>query len=248
VDAVIVYARLYAHCLIEALKGISKNLWTLILPIALLVAFGLVLRLLSPFGIIGGIAGAFILDGLLSCYLYFLAGVVGRARVGVTDFRRSVGAYFWSIVNLNFVLWIASFMVNSLLQGNRNERAFQAIYALATFVLLNAVPEVLYQKGTWGGLATIQKTISFIQESWIEWFFSLPNMVLAALIVWLNGAAALLVAVVQTEPLLTPWLLLPAIPVGALVHVVMVFRGHLFQELDSSTHRQRMFKFRKLPQ
>jgi hypothetical protein len=31
---------------------------------------------------------------------------------------------------------------------------------------------------------------------------------------------------------------------GVLLHVVMVFRGFLFQELDGSTHRQRMYKFR----
>ena len=31
---------------------------------------------------------------------------------------------------------------------------------------------------------------------------------------------------------------------GALLHVVMVFRGFLYVALDGSTHRQRMYKFR----
>ena len=49
------------------------------------------------------------------------------------------------------------------------------------------------------------------------------------------------------------WLLLLRLPYGfyvaslvggALFHVIMVFRGHLFGELDGSTHRQRMFRHR----
>jgi hypothetical protein len=32
--------------------------------------------------------------------------------------------------------------------------------------------------------------------------------------------------------------------IGALLHVLMVFRGFLFEILDGSTHRQRMFRFR----
>ena len=31
---------------------------------------------------------------------------------------------------------------------------------------------------------------------------------------------------------------------GALLHLVMVFRGHLFAALDGSSHRQRMYRYR----
>jgi len=92
---------------------------------------------------------------------------------------------------------------------------------------------VLYQKGTWGGLATIQKTISFIQESWIEWF--IPNLAILALLLWLDLQAESS-GVAQ---------LLALVPAGAVLHLLMVFRGYLFMELDGSSHRQRMFKYRK---
>ncbi len=93
-------------------------------------------------------------------------------------------------------------------------------------VLLSAAPEAIYQRGTYGGLATVQKSISFLQQHWIEWL--LPS-----------AAFVLLLWELPTLPRFPDALLK-----GAIFHVGMLFRGHLFAALDGSTHRQRMFKYR----
>ena len=110
--------------------------------------------------------------------------------------------------------------------------------ALIALIVLNPAPEVIYLKGTRGGLDTIQTCIKFIQENWIEWF--IPNgLILAAAFWFLTRGAAFLPA----------WSNLLVTLVAAMIfHLVMVFRGHLFEELDGTSHRQRMYKYRQLEQ
>jgi hypothetical protein len=102
-------------------------------------------------------------------------------------------------------------------------------------IVLNAAPEVIYLKRSSGGIETIQRSFSFLQENWIEWF--LPNVLILGF-VWLviNGT-------IPVGALPLPVITVPVLG-GALLHVVMVYRGFLFQTLDGSTHRQRMFRFR----
>ena len=67
----------------------------------------------------------------------------------------------------------------------------------------------------------------------------IPIILLFPAIVNLVGGsvvAALAVAMLAAIPL--------AIVGGPLFHVFMVFRGHLFKVLSSSSHRQRMFRYR----
>ena len=47
-------------------------------------------------------------------------------------------------------------------------------------ILLNAAPEVIYQRGSRGGLETVQRSVRFLQANWIEW--GIPNLLILA--VW----------------------------------------------------------------
>ena len=87
---------------------------------------------------------------------------------------------------------------------------------------------MIYEKGTYGGLATIQTSIEFIQHNWIEWY--LPNVVIFGAIY----------AVIFQLRIPYAGLLLA----GVILHLGMIFRGNLFEALDGSSHRQRMFKYR----
>jgi uncharacterized membrane-anchored protein YitT (DUF2179 family) len=237
-----VYARIYAQCLVGALKGIGKNPWTLLLPMGLIALFFVLALFLGGLSIggfgIGGLILGLILDALGSCYLYFVGEVVAHTKASLAEFRKSVGVYFWSIMNFVFVLWIASLLMDLLLgsapKGAIIYRAFWVLVAIP----LNAVPEVLYQKGTMGGLATINRAIQFIHESWIEWF--IPNILVAALGYWLLGLSP--VFGIGRVPIIGA--VVSAVVAGAFVHVWMVFRGQLFLTLEGTSHRQRMYRFR----
>jgi hypothetical protein len=228
----VVYARLYADCLASAVNGLKKNAWTLLLPAVLLVAWALSAGLAAPLGLVGGLLRALFMDALASCYLYFLGEVVSRSRVTVAEIGRSIGAYFWSIVNLYFVLWVAELLIGMVLRGNPQDGYLMLGLKLIALILLSAAPEAIYQRGTYGGLATVQRSISFLQQHWIEWL--LPSAIFLVVLWWLPeffGFGLL-------------GLLLNAVVKGAIFHLAMVFRGYLFAALDGSTHRQRMFKYR----
>lgn len=223
-----VYARLYAACLTKTARGLVKNLWTALLPMAALWVFNLLAVLLAPLGFVGGILSALALDAILSCYLYFLGEVVVGGQARMRDLKASIGAYFWSVVNVGFVVFVAEWLLSTAMRGPQAQTALWALRAVAA-ILLNAVPEVIYQRGTYGGLATIREAAEFLQANWLEWL--LPNLLLGAL---LFGADTAL-------PLGGWW---PMLFLGALLHAAMIFRGHLFTELVASSHRQRMFKYR----
>ena len=234
---VLVYLRLYWRCLVDAFIGLWKAPWTLLLPIGIMLVLVLGAMVVSPFGLAGGFMLGIALTFLCSCYLYFLGGVVAKQSVSLKDLKTSFLAYFWSVMNLGFVLWIANMGLTWALKNNPNGAAFHAALGIAAAVALNAVPEVLYLKGSVGGIETIQRSVRFLQENWIEWF--IPNALLMAA-AWYFPRLG-----VGPMEILNPRVLLigSGLTGAFLGHVVMVFRGQLFQELEGSTHRQRMFKY-----
>lgn len=233
----LVYLRLYGRCFVDAFAGLWKSPWTLLLPIGLMVALLALAPILAPLGIVGGFLLSLALIFLSSCYLYFLGGVVAKQSVSLKDLKTSFLAYFWSVMNLGFVLWIANLALGFALGKNPQAAAVRAALGLAVAVLLNPAPEVIYLKGSVGGIETIQRSVRFLQENWIEWF--VPNgLVIAALWYFPQVGISPLSAVDPRALLLGTGIL-----GGILGHVLMVFRGHLFLELDGSTHRQRMFRF-----
>ena len=233
-----VYGRIYADCLRQALLGIRKNAWTLFLPPLLLVAWsyaGTVVGLLGVGGnLVGGILLTLAIAALLSCYLYFVGEVVAKSRVRLSEFQKSIGAYFWSVVNLTFVVWVASLVLDLAVGRSPQAAVFRILFDLAVIILLNAAPEVIYQRGTRGGLETVQRSIQFLQANWIEW--ALPTALPVAIALYfplrefaVHGLSAYVVGVLLE---------------GALLHLSMVFRGTLFATLDGTSHRQRMYRWR----
>jgi hypothetical protein len=224
-----VYLRLYADCLAKALGNIQKNAWTLLLPAAVALAEVLVMGLVAQTGILAGVLGAAALSALFSSYLFFVGDLVESGRVSLRNLQRSVGAYFWSLMNLLFVLWLASLVLGLVASGSAQASAVAQGLWLVAAIALNATPEVIYVRGTYGGVQTLRESWEFLKAEWLPWFAANVPLLLLGYGVWQGLGLALG--------------FIPAILVGgALVHVIMVFRGHLFRALAGSSHRQRMFR------
>jgi hypothetical protein len=232
-NEIAVYLRMYADCLVKAAQAIRKNLWTLLLPVVLTVLVSLARTVLSPFGgLIGGIILGLVLDAIFSAYLYFLGELVCGRKVSLNEFKQSFGAYFWSVLNLAFVWWIAHWILGGILRGPGGTQLLLVTDALA-FIAFNAVPEVLYQKGTSGGLQTLQESWSFLKENWLPWF--IPNAPFILALLAFTGSLSI------TSLLGSIGL---ALVFGPLAHIAFVFRGFLFAALSRTSHRQRMFQYR----
>ncbi len=240
-NVVVVYARIYASCAAAAFLSLLKNPWTLLLPLGLGVAVMLAGVILSGLGIAGGFILGLGISAGMSCYLYFLGEVVGRQKASLTELKKSFGVYFWSVINVSFVVWVVNLVSSMALRGVPQGASLALALNLVLLVVLNPAPELIYQRGSSGGLDTISRSFEFLQENWIEWF--IPNGLIFAALFGGNW----MMAVVFGQSVSTGLLLLGAtkgLGVGLVLHVVMVFRGHLFRELIGSTHRQRMFKNR----
>ncbi len=228
----VAYLKLYTDCLSRAVGGIAKNAWTLVLPMGLFAAWWLLAVPVAALGPLAGMLMRLAMYFAFSSYLYFAAGIVANQKVGFDDLKKSFLVYFWSLMGLFFVLWIAEIVLGAVFGQNPNRGVILAGLDLIAFIVLNPAPEIIYTKGTRGGMDTISRSVKFVQENWIEWF--IPMLLIGAAVygLWSNlwqlpGAVTLILALLA----------------GAIFHVVMVFRGHLFEALDSSTHRQRMFKY-----
>jgi hypothetical protein len=215
-----VYLRIYADCFRKAFAAIGRNAWTLLLPMLVSNAGTLAVGLAAQFGPLAGVLTGLATAALFSSYLYFVRELVHSARVSLRELQRSIGAYFWSILNVLFVTWLAGWVLSRVLTG-----AFLEALLIVAVVALNATPEVIYLRGTYGGLQTIGTSWQFLKAHWIPWF---------AVNVPLLAAVGLL-------RLYVPWPILDDVIAGAALHVAMVFRGNLFRALDGSSHRQRMF-------
>lgn len=222
-----VYLRIYGTCLRDAATAIARSAWTLLLPAVILLARDWAGRLAAPLGVVGGILVTLVTAALFSSYLYFLGELARGGRVSVREVGGSLGAYLWSIVNVYFVVWIASLLLQLLLGGGGSAAVLYALWLVAV-VAFNAVPEVIYLRGTYGGVQTIAASWEFLKAQWIPWFVA--NVPLLA-------ALALLAGTIQGG-------VVGDLVLGAALHVVMVFRGRLFRALDGSSHRRRMFEQR----
>ena len=227
-----IYLRIYADALRQAVVGIGKNAWTVLLPIGILFANNLASGLVMSIPYLGTFLVWIVWAAAASCYLYFVGEVVAKSRVKLDEFGRSIGAYFWSVANLFFVFWIAGLVVSLAAGGQR--QIFDQLLVLAAAILLNAAPEVIYQRGSYGGLETAQRAIRFLQENWIEW--GIPNLLILA--IWWFFPPHPLAALGSLGSIIE------AVIEGGLVHLAMVFRGYLFAALDGTSHRQRMYRYR----
>lgn len=231
-----VYARIYGQAFTNALAAIVKNAWTLLLPMGLAVAWlhlgTFVGNSMDPWS--GGLVISLLEGAAFSIYSFFLGGLVAQQKVGLDQLKTSIGTYFWSWLNIFFVVWIAGLVLKPIFTANPN---LAMPVTLVLLIALNTVPETIYLKGTRGGIDTITRSFGFMQENWIEWF--VPNGLVLAIIVVGMVFGTVVLSLFGTVGTLGIGLLL-----GILTHVYAVFRGFLYEALDGSTHRQRMFRFR----
>lgn len=228
----VVYARIYGQAFVNALTAIGRNLWTLVLPMALVYAFDALGLAVSPLGIAGGFLLGLARSAALSIYTYFVAQTVAKQRVVFSELKTSIGAYFWTWINVFFGLWIVSLLLGPMTVTADGQRMLEAFWLLV-LVAFNAAPETIYIKSTSGFIETAQRSFQFLQENWIEWF--IPNALLLAAWWFIRNGT---IPMYELPPTIQ------ALVLGGLLHIAMVFRGFLYEILDGSTHRQRMFKFK----
>ena len=262
------------HLYRQALQATWRSLMRSWVMVAALIGFALLFvgaaRIVGSLGMIGGVLLGLVNALLVGATLRLIEQSLSAARtIQFTDVTESFGHYFWDVIGVGFVLWLPMMALDMGTQANPYGGFLSSAVTLLLFILLNAAPEVIYQIRHDSPLDVFKASYEFVLEHWIEWF--LPFALLALPIVvspsgiqeffnlstgigrgaGLNFFQLLLLpftliggwmSYVGLDPDAQWVLLLLLTPLVATT--ALLFRGHLFALLRSSTRRQRMFAHR----
>jgi hypothetical protein len=228
---------LYATAFKRALECVAKNWVVSFAPAAYSVGLTLVLLLVAPLGIVGGLLFSLASQACVSSGLYLVKNMIESGKANFNDFLNGFTVYIWELITIAFILWIPLRLLESALAGEPNGALIVRLIQLALYILLNAVPELIYQTRT-SGLELISASYNFIVENWIEWL--IPNLLLALggyfLLQFISPLLLGLPAFVQ--------LFLYSFIAGLLLTYVMTFRGFLFADLYGTTRRSRIYRYK----
>ena len=257
--------RLYYQALFASIQSFSRA-WILI-PVLLAFALGLILvrSLIPPLGMIGGfILGA--LNALVIGATLSLTeqAVLGARRVSWPDVPRSMGQYFWDVISVGFMVWFPLLFLEMGLQTNPYQPLIGTAVFFLIFVLLNPVPEVIYQSRSGSALEVVRESYEFIVENWIEWFlpvavafapFGLTFFFQMSSQAGRRGGLDFWHLITLPFTVLSEWLsylgmssdisfLVGLVLTPIMTVLMLLFRGHLFAALHRTSRRQRMFQSR----
>lgn len=225
---------IYRRCAQRTGTLLAHNLQLAGAVVAYALALALARVIAAPLGMIGGLLVTLAACACASSFLFVVGQVQRIGHANLYDFQRGFTAYLGEVVNLGFVLWIATTAVRFLAAAQPNPVLVWLGFELVVFVLANAVPEMIYQSPH-TGLHLLAEGYHFIAANWIEWF---PPTIAA------TALAYAIVAVVDRLPL-PPALLAPLrlVAIGMVVYGLMLFRGLLFTELAATGSRGRVFRY-----
>ncbi|MCK6554967.1 hypothetical protein L6Q96_10365 [Candidatus Binatia bacterium] len=230
-EFVLVTLDLYRRVFTRAAELAGRN-WAVLGSVFVYAIVSLVATDLAAFmGPLAGIFSMLVWAACASSFLYLVEMIVRTSRANFDDFRRSFGAYLWDVVGVAFILWLFFRLAAPAILQMPQGLLILVCVQLMLFVLLNAVPELIYL-GHHSSLGLLKESYAFIATNWVEWFPA--NF----------AAAALLLIVAAVFPAAGPLAYAKAAVLGLLVYFVMVMRGLLFIELCDSTYRSRRFKYR----
>jgi len=133
-----------------------------LLNIVLFTLIGFLLR--GVLGLLGGIIMAIAMSAMISNYLYLLNNIVKHGKFTIQDFKDGFMAYIWKIYGVLFIGWMASFLFNMVIAPVLGSllplHIFSFITSLLILILLNALPESIYQKfySSWETVLVLSKS------------------------------------------------------------------------------------------
>ncbi|OLS02821.1 hypothetical protein [Tissierella creatinophila] len=230
----------------KSVKSFAKN-WMIVLTAIVYTVINLILyRLLGivfrgPLFILSGIASALVMSSIVSNYLYLLFNIVNYNRLTINDFKEGFTNYVRKIYGVFFVGYLGSLLLQMVVPvlgplGNYLDIAIYIVMGIA----LNALPETIYLK-SYDAWESILYALEFLKENWLNWV--IPNAVFYISIYLISGN--ILLNVFDTHlafnfaksPL---YILMYAIS-QIVFSFMMIYRGHLYKILSTSTRRKRMF-------
>lgn len=230
----------------QAIKSLKKN-WPIIFTGLIYSTINIVLFslmgifLVGPLYILSGIILAIISSSLVSNYFYLLFNIINYDKITIQDFKDGFLYFLRKIYGILFIGYLGNLLLSLVtpILGNISGVLYFTLY-IGIFILINSLPETIYLK-SYGPMETIMDSIEFIQENWINWL--IPNFVFLGLLYIITGN--ILTGLLNTHLFfnfaLNPIHILLYLIGQMIFSFMMIYRGHLYKILSTSTRRKRMF-------
>jgi len=256
---------LYREALRQTAHSVARG-WIVILAL-IMFAVGMQVAgaLAAPLGLLGGFLLGAVNALLVGATLHLIEQTLSGSRpLGWREVGESVGHYFWDVIGVGFVLWVPLLVLERGAAGTPYGPAFSAMVFLLLFILLNPLPEIIYQTHPPSPIDAIRSSYDFVVDNWIEWFlplalafapFGISFFFRISGLMGQGGVLNFFDLLTLPSVLLTRWLTLLGLPdmaastlvlVGTPVAatLMLIFRGHLFRALRGSTRRKRLYQAR----
>ena len=227
---------MYATALKRSLECVRKNWVVSFAPVVYGIGLSIVGTLVAPLGMIGGLLYSLASSACASSALFLIKNMVESGKTDVRDFLNGFTIYLWEVIAIGFILWIPTWALATGLASVPNGALIFFLIRLCLYIILNAVPELIYQSRV-SGLELIGASYNFIIENWIEWLT--PNLILfAAGYFLLDFVGSLLYGMPGFVQLICY-----AVVLGLCLTYFMTFRGFLFAQLYGTTRRSRIYRY-----
>lgn len=191
--------------------------------------------------IFAGIILAIVSASLISNYFYLLFNIINYNKITLQDFKDGFKQYLRKVYMIFFLAWIGSFLLYAVrgLMGF-DPYVLNLIITFSILILLNALPETLYLK-VLDPMDSIMYSFDFLKENWFNWLF--PNAILYTILYLVTGR--IVTNIFATHMSIgfgfdgMAWI---RYLIGqGIFSFIMIYRGHLYKLLSTSTRRKRMF-------
>lgn len=195
----------------------------------------------GPFAIISGILIYLVQSAIISSYLYFLFNVITYNSFSTNDLKDGVTYYIWKIYGVLFIFYLGRILLGLLanLLG-ANGFILVNIVQIAVLILLNPLGETIYQKG-YPAPDTIMYTFEFIKDNWFNWLISAGIFVGLIYLVTGQLLTGLFNVNIDFHFVASPSYIIRYLVGQTLFTFMMIYRGHLYKLLSTSSIRKRMF-------
>lgn len=228
---------IYRYALLQSVRLLKQNWGVVFAPLAYGTVLWMAGALAAPFGMIGGLLLVLAGDACMSSGLHLVENIVKAGKANFQDGVRGFGVHLWEIVQISFILWVPWTLASRTLGMTPNGALLLLFLQILVYIFLNAVPELMYQSQA-SGIDLLPASGRFIMENWLEWLA--PNVAVLAL-----GYLVVEGVLAVAQPLPFPIAPLLALSVsGGFVMALMIFRGILFSELDRTTRRSRVYRYK----
>jgi len=227
---------MYATALERSWQAVRKNWVVSFAPVVFGIILAVVGSVVAPLGIIGGFIYSLVSAACASSGLYLIKNLVDSGKANFNDFLNGFTVYIWDVITILFIVGIPMRLAAMSLASVANGALLYFLLRLGLYILLNAVPELIYQSRT-SGLELIGASYNFIVENWLEWL--IPNILFAVAGYFLLDMFG---SLIYGLPLYLE-LFLYALFLGLGLAYFMTFRGFLFSELYGTTRRSRLYRY-----